>query len=819
MKRNEGDVLAQTQKNTAKKPKIMLTKAQQKEVQERMSKLKRRNMNNKSSTQSVIPYIEMLKDGVCWISENKFSRTIEFFDTNYELANFEDKNGIFSYWCTLLNYFDNSIDFQFTYENQRQNLDEELEKIQITEQNDRFNDVRKEYSNMLCSQKRNGNNGFKLRKFLTFTVQEMSIKAAKRKLNAVAEEIINLFAEFDVKAVVLDGRQRLEVLYRSLNPFSNDKFIFDWNLQKYGGYSTKDFIAPTSMQFKGNKFRINEGVGSITSVDILAGELSDRILTEYLKIGSQVSVNIHIKSFDHLKAMKLVRGKLSDVEKMKIDEQKKASISGYDTDILPPQIKLYIEELNALIADLDSKNERLFNITLTIRSYVKNENALKLHLEQLQRITQKNSSRLFKLDYQQEQAFSSFLPLGFNNVQVERSLPTSAVAVFIPFTTKELYQPKGCYYGINQITKEMIMADRAGLKNPNGIALGTPGSGKSFSVKREIIDRYLRTMFDIIITDPEGEYYPLVNYLDGQVVKIASNSQQYINPMDINISGGGSLDDKIADKSDFIISLCELIIGGRFGLEGDEKTAIDKATDTVYRTFFSRNPIKSRMPTLNDLLTALRMQGETAVRVANTLEMYVSGSQNLFNHRTNVNISNRLVCYDIKELGTQLKKIAMLILQDQVWNRVSLNRDLNNKTFYYIDEFHLLLRDEQTAKYSVEMWKRFRKWGGVPTGITQNVKDLLSSPEIENIFDNSDFIYMLNQAAGDRDILQEKLHISDEQIKFVTNAGQGKGLIKYGGTILPFEDKFPTDTLMYSLITTKPEERKLLEKKLAEFHS
>lgn len=213
------------------------------------------------------------------------------------------------------------------------------------------------------------------------------------------------------------------------------------------------------------------------------------------------------------------------------------------------------------------------------------------------------------------------------------------------------------------------------------------------------------------------------------------------------------------------------------------------------------------------------MQGETAVRVANTLEMYVSGSQNLFNHRTNVNISNRLVCYDIKELGTQLKKIAMLILQDQVWNRVSLNRDLNNKTFYYIDEFHLLLRDEQTAKYSVEMWKRFRKWGGVPTGITQNVKDLLSSPEIENIFDNSDFIYMLNQAAGDRDILQEKLHISDEQIKFVTNAGQGKGLIKYGGTILPFEDKFPTDTLMYSLITTKPEERKLLEKKLAEFHS
>lgn len=803
--------MAEKTTKSPKKP-VQLTKEEQRRIQKRMSELKKLNTKNESATQSLIPYLEMLRDGVCVLADGKFSRTIEFFDTNYELANFDEKNSIFSSWCSLLNYFDDTIDFQFNYENQRQNLDEELEKIRIQEQPDRFNAVRKEYSDMLCKLRKNTKSGYFLRKFLTFTITEKSIKSAKTKLDSIAQEIVRLFSELSVRAFVLDGKQRLEILYRSLNPASEDRFIFDWELKKQGGYSTKDFIAPMSAKFKKNKFEVNDQYGMVTSVDILAGELSDRMLCELMNYGSQVSVCIHVKSFDQLKALKLVRGKLTDVEKMKIDEQKKASMAGYDTDILPQQIKLYIDELNELLADLNSRNERLFNITLLIRSYSKSEKKALIEIEQLTRLIQQKSCKLFPLGYLQEQAFSSFLPVGYNIVPISRSLPTSALAVFIPFTTQELYQEQGCYYGVNSLTKNMIMADRANLKNPNGLIFGTPGSGKSFSVKREIIDRYLKTLSDIVITDPEGEYSPLVTYLGGQVVKISSNSTQFINPLDINIHD--EEEDKIANKSDFIISLCELIIGGRFGLEAEEKKAIDMATREVYNNFFENDPDVSKMPTLTDLLEALRRQGDIAARVANSLVMYVTGSQNLFNNRTNVDIDNRLVCYDIKELGTQLKKIAMLILQDQVWNRVSLNRELNKKTLYYIDEFHLLLRDEQTAKYSVEMWKRFRKWGGVPTGITQNVKDLLTSPEIENILDNSDFIYMLNQSAGDRDILQEKLHISDEQIKYVTDSGQGKGLIRYGKTLLPFEDKFPKDTVMYSLITTKPEERQLLEEKL-----
>lgn len=799
------------------KNQIQLTKEQQKQVKQRMHKLKSRNTNNNSATQSMLPYTEIFKDGTCYLGGKIYSQTIEFFDTNYQLGSFDDKNSIFSSWCNLHNYFDDSIKFQFTYESQKVNKEDLVNDIAIPPQNDAHNDVRKEYSDMRCNQLVSGKNGETIKKYLTYSIEAKSLKQARTKLNSITEEVIKLFAEFRVKAEQLNGHKRLETIYHSLNPFSDEPFIFDWELKKRSGYSTKDFVAPMSMKFKKNEFELNEGYGSVTSINILAGELSDKFLTDYLD-ENLVAVNFHIKPFDQLKALKLVRGKLTDVERMKIDEQKKASMSGYDSDILPPSIQMYLEELRNMLEDLNSRNERLFMVTVTIRNYATSAKKNKLQLDKLKRITQKNNCKLFTLDYLQEQAFVSSLPLGYNAVPIERALPTSAVAVFVPFATKEIFQKGGTYYGLNAISKNMILGDRTKLKNPNGLIFGTPGSGKSFSVKREIIDVFLTTLNDIFITDPEGEYYPLVNYLGGQVVKIAMSSCQYINPMDISLTNIDDEDNPISTKSDFLISLCEIIIGGKYGLTSEERSIIDLCTRRIYNRFFQNNPCAENMPILADLLTELRKPDveEVATRVANSLEMYVNGSQNLFNHRTNIDINNRLVCFDVKELGTQLKKVAMLIIQDQVWNRVSMNRDEEKRTRYYIDEFHLLLRDEQTAKYSVEIWKRFRKWGGIPTGITQNVKDILASPEIENILDNSDFIYMLNQASGDREILQEKLHISEAQIKYVTNSSQGKGLIFFGDTILPFEDEFPKDTIMYSLLTTNPDEKKLLEEKLNE---
>lgn len=796
-----------------------ITKEERKELRKRMRELQKRNMDNRSSTQSVIPYINMFKDGTCQIDKTHYSQTIEFYDCNYRLASWDDKNSAFTGWCNLHNYFDDSLRFQFTYENQNTDRRSLLNDFQIPEKNDKFNDVRKEYSDMLCKRLTESTGGKSIKKYLTFTTEATSVKAARIKLNAVSDEIIKLFSDFRVLATKLNGRERLESLYRSLNPFDTDPFIFDWSGIKHG-LTTKDFIAPSSMSFSKQNFEINNSYGSVVTINLLAGEMSDKIISEFFERdestdrNNMVSMNISAEPYDQAKALKLIRSKLTDVEKMKIDEQKKASMSGYDPDILPPQIKTYIQELDELLEDLNGKNERLFKVGITIRCYAKSKKELKLQLEKFKRISQKNNCKMMFLDYQQEAAFASSLPIGIDEIQVFRELPTSAMAVFVPFETQEIFMPKGCYYGLNAVTNNMIMGDRTKLKNPNGLYLGVPGAGKSFAIKREILDIYLRLLDYIIITDPEGEYAPLVEHLGGQIVKISSSSSHYINPMDISLDDNDEDDNRISTKSDFLISLCEIIVGGKYGLAAEERSIIDLATRNVYNRFFADNPSVETMPTLGDLLTELRKPelAEVSMRVANSLEMYVNGSQNLFNHRTNVDVNNRLLCYDIKNLGSQLKKVAQLIIQDQVWNRVSQNRDEDIKTRYYIDEFHLLLRDEQTAKYSVEIWKRFRKWGGIPTGITQNVKDLLASPEIENILDNSDFIYMLSQASGDREILADKLHISDAQIEYVKNVPAGNGLIIFGRAILPFKDEFPENTLTFQLLNTDPDKKKAKKK-------
>ena len=367
------------------------------------------------------------------------------------------------------------------------------------------------------------------------------------------------------------------------------------------------------------------------------------------------------------------------------------------------------------------------------------------------------------------------------------------------------------YYGLNALSNNMILCDRKQLKNPNGLILGTPGSGKSFAAKREMTNAFLITDDDIIICDPEAEYFSLVQRLDGQVIRLSPTGKgidgnpQYVNPMDINLNYSED-DSPLALKSDFILSLCELVIGGKEGLQPVDKTVIDRAVRNVYRPFLA-DPDPEKMPILGDLYNELLKQPEPeAARIAAALELYVSGSLNVFNHRTNVELSNRLVCFDIKQLGKQLKKLGMLIVQDQVWNRVTVNRAERKSTRYFMDEFHLLLKEEQTAAYSVEIWKRFRKWGGIPTAITQNVKDLLASREVENIFENSDFVLMLNQAAGDRAILAKQLNISPQQMKYVTHTEAGEGLIFYGNVVLPFVDRFPKDTELYRVMTTKPEE-------------
>ena len=495
----------------------------------------------------------------------------------------------------------------------------------------------------------------------------------------------------------------------------------------------------------------------------------------------------------------------TDLDKMKIEEQKRAVRSGYDMDVLPSDLVTYGEEAKNLLEDLQSRNERMFLVTFLVMNTAKKRQKLDNNIFQVQGIAQKYNCSLKQLDYQQEAALMSCIPLGVNRIEIQRGLTTSSTAIFVPFTTQELFQEgEALYYGLNALSNNMIMVDRKRLKNPNGLILGTPGSGKSFSAKREITNCFLITEDDIIVCDPEAEYSALVQALHGQVVRVSPVSDQYINPMDLNLNYSEE-DNPLSLKADFILSLCELIVGGKNGLEPVEKTIIDRCVRLVYQEYLA-DPVPEKMPILEDLYNLLRKQEEPeAQRLATSLEIYVTGSLNVFNHQTNVDINNRIVCFDIKELGKQLKKIGMLVIQDQVWNRVTMNRSAHKSTRYYVDEFHLLLKEEQTAAYSVEIWKRFRKWGGIPTGITQNIKDLLSSREIENIFENSDFIYMLNQASGDRQILAKQLNISPTQLSYVTNSNEGEGLLFYGNVIIPFVDRFPKNSL-YKIMTTRLEE-------------
>lgn len=833
-------------KSTVKKPSYSEQKSSTGKIRSTDAK---RKQERTISAQNSIPYREMAKDGICRVQEKYYSKTIRFYDINYQLAQNEDKNAIFENWCDFLNYFDSTIHFQISFINHHSNMKEFESVIQIQPQNDAFDDVRMEYAQMLRDQLAKGNNGLVRTKYITFGIEAENIREAKPKLERIEADILNNFKVLGVSAYPLNGEERLQILYETFNPEEKVPFQFSYDRILRSGMGTKDFVAPTSFVFKeGKTFQMGNTIGAASYLQILAPELTDKMLAEFLDMNRNLIVNLHIQSIDQMKAIKLVKNKVTDINRMKIEEQKKAVRAGYDIDIIPSDLNTYGGEAKRLLEDLQSRNERMFLVTVLFLNTAKTKQELDNAVFQTAGIAQKYNCSLRRLDYMQEQGLMSSIPLGMNMIPIKRALTTTSTAIFVPFTTQELFMGgESLYYGLNALSNNMIMVDRKKLKNPNGLILGTPGcftgetklllpdgrkvsflelfaekeevfvnsfdfqkqelvkargydvrctkevtelvevelengetvrctpdhwfltqsagyveacnlkvgakfipehevkavrflsleeavpvydisvegyqnfllscgvvvhnSGKSFAAKREIANVFFATQDDIIIGDPEGEYYPLVHALGGQVIHISPTSHDYINPMDINLDYSDD-DNPLGFKSDFILSLCELIMGSRNGIEAEEKSVIDRCLPLVYQKYFE-NPIPENMPVLGDLYDCLRKQEEVqAQRIATALEIYVNGSLNVFNHHTNVELNNRIVCFDIKDLGKQLKKLGMLIVQDQVWNRVTVNRVAHKSTRYYIDEFHLLLKEEQTAAYSVEIWKRFRKWGG-----------------------------------------------------------------------------------------------------------
>ena len=699
------------------KTKKKLSRADKKQIEAAIARANRTDKKGKSAQDS-IPYERMWPDGICRISDSHYTKTIQFQDINYQLSQNEDKTAIFEGWCDFLNYFDSSIHFQLSFLNLAASEETFANSISIPPQRDAFDSIREEYTTMLQNQLARGNNGLIKTKYLTFGINADSIKAAKPRLERIETDILNNFKRLGVAARTLDGKERLFQLHAVFHMDEQLPFQFEWDWLAPSGLSTKDFIAPSSFEFRtGKQFRMGKKYGAVSFLQILAPELNDRLLADFLDMESSLIVSMHIQSVDQVKAIKTVKRKITDLDRSKIEEQKKAVRAGYDMDIIPSDLATYGSEAKKLLQDLQSRNERMFLLTFLVLNTADNPRQLGNNIFQAGSIAQKYNCQLTRLDFQQEEGLMSCLPLGLNQIEIQRGLTTSSTAIFVPFTTQELFQngKEALYYGINALSNNLIMVDRKLLKNPNGLILGTPGSGKSFSAKREIANCFLLTSDDVIICDPEAEYAPLVERLHGQVIKISPTSTNYINPMDLNLDYSDD-ESPLSLKSDFILSLCELIVGGKEGLQPVQKTIIDRCVRLVYQTYLN-DPRPENMPILEDLYNLLREQEEKEAQyIATALEIYVTGSLNVFNHQSNVDINNRIVCYDIKELGKQLKKIGMLVVQDQVWNRVTINRAAHKSTRYYIDEMHLLLKEEQTAAYTVEIWKRFRKWGGIPTG-------------------------------------------------------------------------------------------------------
>lgn len=746
--------------------------------------------NNVTTEDTVLP-LEVYKNGVFKISKNEYSKTLEFFDRNYTALSEEDRENVFINFSEILSSFDSSNSYQFSYINCGEKSFKLEDRFKIENKNDTFDEFRDEY-NQILKNKINKNKGFEKRKFLTFKTTAKNLKEANINLTGMEKDLKKQFKELDTEIKILNLEERLSLFYEMLNPHKNLDF---------GQIDQKEKIVPKLLDFsKDDEFKINEMVAQTFYLEITGSEISDEILKEFVEVNEDLYVNFHIEPIDQLDGTNLVAKTLTNLQQMKIEEQKKAIKSGYDMDLIGGKLKENLDSVESLLEDVKSKNEKLFKVTILFTILAKDKLYSRKILASLRKIAKRNNSILKPLKYLQEQGLVSSLPLCKNEIESMRILTTSSVAAFIPFKTKELIT-KGnpFYYGNNQISKNIICLDRMYLNSANGLILGSTGSGKSFAAKEEMTLSYLLTDDEIIILDPEREYIELTKALDGEVIEISPNSKNYINPLDINLGYGGE-DFALSIKLDFVLSFFELIL--KRSLEPREDSIIDRAVREIYKEYF-KNPKKENIPILEDLYNELlSYKTDISYELCESLEFYVKGSMNIFNHHTNIDIKKRIICYDINSLGEKLRKIGMQIIQNEVWNRVTVNRNKKILTRYYVDEAHLFFEDPTTAKFNTQVYKRFRKYGGVPTLMTQNVKNILAYKGVEDIFENTDFILILKQAPKDREIMARLLNLSLEQEKYISNPDKGSGLIKFGKDIVPFENKFPKNTKLYKLLQT-----------------
>lgn len=801
--------------NGEKKEQTYLTKKELKEKKKKLNELnKRKNAKSKlpKSTQNDIPYVADYDEGIFEIEKGKYSITLAFSDVNYQTSRRDEQESIFMRYADLLNYFSPEIEFSITLNNKNVDLNELKEEILINdEKGDKLDEYRNEYNQMLMKQVSAGRNELKREKMMTITIKAKNVMEAMVNFNRIELEMISSFQKIGSKARRLSTAERLELLHDIFRKEQIGNFdcngSFDYAKIKANNFSAKDYIAPSAFRFDTNEILIGDRYARCVFINNLPSFMSDKFLAEITDCDFNMITTLSMQAVAPQDAIKIVRHQILGMESNKIEQQKKAIKAGYDPSMINHNLKHSLEEAEELLDFLQNKNQKMFLVSIVLMPIADTKENLKKYTESISAVARKYLCQVQKLSFQQKEAFNQVLPLGHNTLPIKRTLTTDSTAIFIPFTSQELFQEDGMYYGLNGVSKNLIMLNRKNLKNPNGFILGTPGSGKSFSAKREIVNVLLNTDDDVIIIDPEREYTPLAEGFGGEVIPISAGSKHYLNPFDMGENYADE-ENPLTLKSDFVLSLCEILIGGKNGLTPVERSLIDRCLNRCFANYLSTMNEEDQ-PTLKDFYNEMIKQSKNdpeARGLASALEIYTTGNLSVFSNKTNVDVKNRFIIYDIKDLGKNLKTVGMLVVLDAIWNRITQNRMKGKRTWFYIDEIYLLFANEYSANYLFELWKRARKWGAIPTGITQNVEDLLKSDTARTMLSNSEFLLLLNQAYSDKIQLQELLNISDTQLNYVTNVEAGKGLIRAGENIIPFVDNFPKNTKLYKMMTTNPEE-------------
>lgn len=755
-------------------------------------------------SQDIIPIKALWEDGIFLIGNNKYSKSYKFIDINYAVASREDKESMFLDYSELLNSLDSGATAKITINNRRINKIDFEKTILLDMENDELDKYRKEYNQMLIDQAKNANEIIQ-EKIITISVYKRSIEEARNYFSRAGADLMNHFNNLGSKCIELDTKERLRMLHDFYRTGEETSFNFELSKTMRKGHNFKDYICPDTVEFENDYLKIGERYARVLFLKEYASYIKDSMVTELTELNKNMMLSIDIIPIPMDEAVKEAENRRLGIETNITNWQRKQNANNNFSAIIPYDMEQMRNESKEFLDDLTTRDQRMFLSVLTMVITANSKKELDNDTETVMQTARKSLCQLGILKFQQLDGLNTVLPIGVRKIDALRTLTTESLAVFMPFKVQEIRHENGIFYGQNVISKNMIIADRKQLLNGNSFILGVSGSGKSFTAKHEITGIKLRDpKADIIIIDPEREYSRLVKSYGGEVIKISATSKNHINAMDMNADYGDGANPVIL-KSEFILSLCEQLIGSS-NLGAKQKSIIDRCTANVYRIYQQGN-YQGVPPTLQDFREELLKQDEPeAKEIALAIELFTNGSLNTFAINTNVDTSNSLICYDILDLGKQLQPIGMLVVLDSILNRITYNRAKGRNTYIFIDEIYLLFQYEYSANFLFTLWKRVRKYGAFCTGITQNVEDLLQSHTARTMLANSEFIIMLNQASTDRLELAKLLNISDTEISYITNVGAGEGLSKIGSAIVPFENKFPKNTELYKLMTTKPGE-------------